>query len=161
MQRWGGGGEQPLQPSCGKVWQKQSGIMLHPYEEVGVWQGQLGALSPKIYLPASAFVPSALPRDMQWGIAIQKAMGQFWHLGTEPTCEKRKCKEMAGAALIRVRQQWAFSGGQLSHSPGKEVRKGLMPPPNMSMGCQHSPATRQAPNAREQKVTAFRGAMGS
>ena len=134
--------------------------MLHPYEEVGVWQGQLGALFPQNLPPNFSLCAQGPTRDTQWGTATHKAMGRFWHLGTETTCEKGKRKETAGAALTCVRQQWAFSGGRLSHSPGMEVRKGLMPPPNASTGCLHCPATCRAPNTRDQKVSAFGGLWG-
>jgi len=135
--------------SLAEAW---SGIMLHPYEEAGVWQGQLGELNPQNLPPSFNFWAQCSPQEHA---ATHKAMGQFWHLGTKTTCETGEQKEMVGAALTCVRQQWAFSGGHLSHGPGREARKGLVPPPNTSMECLHSPATGRAPHARGQKMTAF------
>lgn len=135
--------------------------MLDLYGKWGADSVSWEHFSPKIHLPISAFVPSALPRDMEWGPATHRTMGQFCHLETENACEKGKCKEIIEADLTWVRQQSTFSGGHLSHSPEREVRRGFMPPPNASMGCLHCPTTHQAPNASDQKGSAFLGAMES
>lgn len=87
------GDEPPLQPLCRK------GCLNHGLAPCFTHMKRWGFArvswehwSPRIYLSVSAFVPSVLPRDTQWGTATHKVMGQFCHLGTETTVRKENAR---------------------------------------------------------------------
>lgn len=148
--------EQSFWPSCRKVCLMKNGLA-SCFTLTEGWQGELRAFLPQNLLPkfdlctqcpSPGISRGTLPPTKLWS-----NLG-FWRLKT--FVRKQNSKGMVGAAPTLTLGNDGLSQ-QGIFPPAQEGRweKGLMQPPSTSMERLLCSATLQAPNTKDQRVTAF------
>lgn len=109
--------EQPLRPSGRNLAEVWSGILLYPYRGV---VGSVESISPlKLTAQFRSLYPVPSPGISCGALSPTKQWQNFGISELKPFVRKQNPKGMAGADLPCIRPQEAFSGGHLSHSPGR------------------------------------------